>query len=90
LVHSVNKNLTEHGDKIDQETKDGITKAIEEAKAVEKSEDLEKIKAASAALSNAAMKIGQAMYAKGGSAGGENTEPKTEENEQNAQYEEKK
>jgi molecular chaperone DnaK len=68
LIHSVQKNLDEHGDKLDEETKTEIKKAIDEAKAVESGADLEVLKSKSSALSNASMKIGQAMYKKGGDA----------------------
>jgi molecular chaperone DnaK len=68
LVHSVTKNLSEHGDKLDDATKAEIQKAIDDAKTVENSTDLEVVKAKNAALSSAAMKIGTAMYGKGGNA----------------------
>ena len=65
LVHSVTKNLAEHGDKIDEATKKEIQAAIDDAAGVSSTASVEDVKAKSAALSNAAMKIGQAMY-KGG------------------------
>lgn len=58
------KNLSEHGDKLDDATKSEIQTAIDDAKSVESSSDVDAIKAKSSALSNAAMKIGQAMYGK--------------------------
>merc|ERR1711871_961516 len=60
LVHSVEKNLSEHGDKLDEETKTEINTAVEEAKAIANDADLETLKAKSEALSSASMKIGQA------------------------------
>jgi molecular chaperone DnaK len=87
LIHSVGKNLTEHGDKLDDATKAEIQKAIDDAKKFESNTDVEAIKAQSQALSNASMKIGQAMYKKDGATSEtpSNPEPETE----NAQYEEK-
>ena len=62
LQHSVNKNLAEHGAKLDESTKAEIKKALDDAAAVSKTAPVDEVKAKSAALSNAAMKIGQAMY----------------------------
>mgnify|MGYP003385975460 CR=1 FL=1 len=73
LIHSVNKNLGEHGDKLDDATKDEINAAIEEAGKVTDDTSVDELKEKSAALNAAAMKIGQAMY-KGGAEGGEATE----------------
>jgi len=64
LIHSVSKNLQEHGDKLDAATKEEVEKALADARGVDASADLESLKAKSSALSNASMKIGQAMYAK--------------------------
>ncbi len=62
LTHQIDKQLKEHGDKISAEEK----KAIEDAKAgVEgalKLDDAEKIKTAVANLTNASMKLGEAVY----------------------------
>jgi len=70
LIYGTEKNLTDNGDKLDDETKAEVNKAIEEAKAVKDSDNLEEIKEKSDALNKAAMKIGQAMYgSQGGDAG---------------------
>merc|ERR1711871_1869577 len=76
LIHSVEKNLSEHADKLDDATKEEINKAVEEAKALPtEGASLEDVKAKSEALSTASMKIGQAMYGKGGEGGeGENSD----------------
>merc|ERR1711871_1900861 len=75
LIHSVEKNLGEHADKLDDATKEEINKAVEEAKALPtEGASLEDIKAKSEALSTASMKIGQAMYRKGGDNASENSE----------------
>merc|ERR1712127_604162 len=77
LIYGTEKNLTDNGDKLDDETKAEVNKAIEEAKAVKDSEELEEIKEKSEALSKAAMKIGQAMYGK--QDGGEASEEKKDD-----------
>merc|ERR1719378_624011 len=85
LIHSVEKNLGEHAEKLDDATKEEINKAAEEAKALPtEGASLEDIKAKSEALSTASMKIGQAMYGKGGDSASENSEddaPKADEAE---------
>merc|ERR1712071_558056 len=77
LIYSTEKNLTDNGDKLDDETKAEVNKAIEEAKLVKDSDDLDDIKAKSEALNKAAMKIGQAMYGK--QDGGEASEEKKDD-----------
>jgi len=62
LIHSSQKNLDEHGDKIGPEDKAAVEGAIEALKAVTGSDDLEAIKAKTDALAQAAMKLGEAMY----------------------------
>lgn len=63
LIHSVDKSLTEHGEKLDAATKEEVQRALDEARAVASDADLEVVKAKSSALSNASMKIGQTIYA---------------------------
>ena len=79
LIYSTEKNLTDNGDKLDDETKAEVNKAIEEAKAVKDSDNLDEIKEKSDALNKAAMKIGQAMYGK--PEGGEPTEEEKKEDD---------
>ncbi|MEM6421612.1 MAG: molecular chaperone DnaK [Pseudomonadota bacterium] len=62
LVHSTEKSLAEHGDKVDDETKTAITTAVEDLKGVLDSEDVEEIKAKTQALAEASMKLGEAVY----------------------------
>jgi len=69
LIHSVEKNLKEHGDKLDEATKAEVEKALADARGIAPGAELEAVKATSAALSTASMKIGQAMYAKKGGEG---------------------
>ena len=73
LVHSTEKSLKEHGDKIPSGDKAEIETKLEAVKAVLDSGDAEKIKTASDALMQASMKMGEAMYkqAPGGEGGGD-------------------
>jgi molecular chaperone DnaK len=87
LIHSVGKNLDEHKEKIDEETKAGIEKALEEARAVDQNTPLETIKEKSEALSAASMKIGEAMYKKGEGEAAEKKEGEEEVSE--AEFKEK-
>merc|ERR1712071_402046 len=63
LVYSTEKSLTDNGDKLDDETKKDVETALKEAKEVKDGEDLDLIVKKKDALSEASMKIGQAMYA---------------------------
>jgi len=62
LVHSTEKNLAEHGDKIGAQEKGETEAAIAAVKAAMEGTDVEALKAATERLSQAAMKIGEAMY----------------------------
>ncbi|HYD24321.1 MAG TPA: molecular chaperone DnaK [Croceibacterium sp.] len=64
LVHATEKQLEEHGDKIDAELKGQIEAALAEAKTAIDGGDVEAIKAKSQALTDLAMKMGQAIYEK--------------------------
>jgi len=64
LVHATEKQLEEHGDKIDAELKSQIEAALAEAKTAIDGGDVEAIKAKSQALTDLAMKMGQAIYEK--------------------------
>jgi molecular chaperone DnaK len=72
LVHSTEKNLKEHGDKIPASEKSEIESKLADVKAVLDSGDAEKIKSATDALMQASMKMGEAMYKQdpGAAAGG--------------------
>jgi molecular chaperone DnaK len=86
LIHSTEKQLAEHGDKVSAEVKEEIEKALAEAKTAVEGGDADDMQQKTAALTQAAMKLGQAMYeqqqaqaqqtggdegAAGGEAGGE-------------------
>ena len=62
LVHSTEKSLSDHGDKIDEETKQSIQTALGELKTALEGEDVEAINAKSQALAEASMKLGEAVY----------------------------
>ncbi|MEM9047760.1 MAG: molecular chaperone DnaK [Pseudomonadota bacterium] len=62
LIHSTEKSLAEHGDKVDEATKGGIEAAITTLRGAVETGDAEDIKAKTQALMEAAMKLGEAMY----------------------------
>ncbi len=62
LVHQVEKNLSEHGDKLGAQDKGEAEAAIAAAKTALEGTDAEALKQATERLSQAAMKIGEAMY----------------------------
>jgi molecular chaperone DnaK len=62
LIHSTEKQLAEHGDKVSAEVKSEIEKAIADAKAAVESGDADDMQQKTAALTQAAMKLGEAMY----------------------------
>jgi len=68
LIHSVTKNLSEHGEKLDAAVKTEVQTALDEAKALGSDASLETVKSKVSALSSASMKIGQAMYKGSGGA----------------------
>mmetsp|Transcript_5942 Transcript_5942/g.6182 ORF Transcript_5942/g.6182 Transcript_5942/m.6182 type:complete len:642 (+) Transcript_5942:7-1932(+) len=90
LIHSVQKNLSDHKDKLDATTVSEIEKSLEEAKAIDSTSSLEDIKAKSSALSTASMKIGEAMYKKTGATPEEGQKAEGSSNETEAEYTEKK
>ena len=78
LVYSTEKSLSEHGDKVDAETKSAIEAALADLKGVLDGEDAEAIKTKTQELAQAAMKLGEAMYSEqqaGGEAGNEEGKP---------------
>jgi len=62
LIHSTEKQLAEHGDKVSADVKGEIEKALAEAKTAVEGGDTDDIQQKTAALTQAAMKLGQAMY----------------------------
>ncbi len=74
LVYSTEKSLSEHGDKVDEETRKGIEAALEELKQALAGDDAEVIKQKSEALAQAAHKLAEVMYAEAQQKGGEGAE----------------
>ncbi|MBO7243704.1 MAG: molecular chaperone DnaK [Alphaproteobacteria bacterium] len=62
MIHETEKQLKEHGDKIAASEKEGIEKAVQELKDVLDSNDAERIKEKTNALTQASLKLGEAMY----------------------------
>src|SRR5689334_9032736 len=76
LVHSTEKALSEHGDKVDAGERSNIENAIATLKEAVKSDDVESIQAKTQALAQASMKLGEAMYkASQAAQGGDGTQP---------------
>ena len=74
LVHSTEKNLNEHGDKIADEDKEKITEDLEALKSAISDDDNQKIKEKTETLAQSAMKLGEAMY-KSTETGADNQSP---------------
>ncbi|HZB69935.1 MAG TPA: Hsp70 family protein, partial [Sphingomicrobium sp.] len=62
LIHSTERQLAEHGDKVTPDVKTEIETAIAEAKAAVESGDPDAMTEKTNALTQAAMKLGQAIY----------------------------
>ncbi|NUR45308.1 MAG: molecular chaperone DnaK [Sphingomonas sp.] len=100
LIHSTEKQLAEHGDKVSADVKGEIEKALAEAKTAVEGGDTDDIQQKTAALTQAAMKLGQAMYEQqqaqsqqtGGAAGAEGAatgeQPASEEEVVDAEFSE--
>jgi molecular chaperone DnaK len=63
VVHSVKKSLTDYGDKLEAGEKEKIEAALKDAEGALKSDDKAQIDAKAQALSQAAQKLGEKMYA---------------------------
>lgn len=64
LIHSTERQLEEHGDKIDSALKSEIQAAVDEAKKAVEGGDTDAIQQKAQALAQVAMKLGQAIYEK--------------------------
>jgi len=62
LIHATEKSLKEHGDKVDEATREAITAAITDLKSVADGEDAEAIQTKAQALAEVSMKLGEAIY----------------------------
>ena len=63
LIHTTERQLEEHGDKVGAEDRAAIDEALQAVKDVKDGEDATAIQEKTAALAAAAMKLGEAMYA---------------------------
>ncbi|MFZ4066722.1 MAG: molecular chaperone DnaK [Phenylobacterium sp.] len=63
LIHSTEKAVAEHGDKVGEAEKSAITSALEDLKSVLDGDDAGAISAKTQILAQASMKLGEAMYA---------------------------
>ncbi|HEY4199443.1 MAG TPA: molecular chaperone DnaK [Devosiaceae bacterium] len=62
LIHSTEKSLKDYGDKVGADDKNAIEAALSDLKGVIEGDDAEAIKEKTAALAEASMKLGEAMY----------------------------
>jgi molecular chaperone DnaK len=62
LVHTTERTLKEHGDKISPSDKQAVEAAVADLRAVLSGDDVEAIKQKTDALTQASMKLGEAMY----------------------------
>jgi molecular chaperone DnaK len=76
VIHSTEKALSEHGDKVGQAERDAIQSALDDLKGVVDGGDGEVIAAKTQTLIQASMKLGEAMYnaQNQGQAGGESAD----------------
>jgi molecular chaperone DnaK len=92
LIHSTEKAMSEHGDKVDASQKQAIETAIANLKEAVKSDDNDDIKAKTNNLAQASMKLGEAMYkaqaAEGAPGEGPDSAGKPQDNVVDADFEE--
>ncbi|HEY0599898.1 Hsp70 family protein, partial [Brevundimonas sp.] len=69
LIHSTEKALAEHGDKVGEAEKTAIQTALDDLKAARDGSDPEAIREKTNTLAQASMKLGEAMYAASQGAG---------------------
>lgn len=88
MIYGTEKTLVDNGDKLDDATKSEVEKAIADAKEVKDSDDFDLINQKKEALSQASMKVGQAIYGQQQAGGAE--EEKKDDDTVDADYTEKK
>ena len=88
LIHSTEKSMAEFGDKISAEEKTAIETAQAELKSAVEGEDPEAIVAKTQALSQAAMKLGEAMYKAQAAEAEGGAEPPADDGVVDAEFEE--
>jgi molecular chaperone DnaK len=64
LIHTTERQLAEHADKVDASVKSEIESALAEAKSAVESADADRMTSTTQTLAQAAMKLGQAIYEK--------------------------
>ena len=89
LIYSTEKSLTDNAEKLDDDVKKEVEKAIAEAKEVKDGEDLEAITTKKDALTQASLKIGQAIYGQQQQQEGGSEEEKKDDNTVDADFKEK-
>ena len=62
LIHSTEKNIKDYGEKISQDDKNAIESAISDLKAALEGEDIDALKSKTESLTEASMKLGEAIY----------------------------
>jgi molecular chaperone DnaK len=87
LVHSTEKQLQEHGDKVSAEVRTEIETAIAETRTAIESGDADAMNAKVSALTQSAMKLGQAIYESQQAGASNETAADTAENAQAGQEE---
>jgi len=87
LIHSTEKAMGEHGDKVGPAEKTAIETAISDLKAALEAEDVADIQAKTQVLTQAAMKLGEAMY-NAQQGGGAAAEPAADDGVVDAEFEE--
>jgi molecular chaperone DnaK len=70
MMHSTEKSIREHGDKLPAPDKQEVESAIKALKEALESDDIDRIKSANDVLTNASMKIGQHIYSQQQAANG--------------------
>jgi molecular chaperone DnaK len=94
LIHSTTKSMTELGDKVSQADKSTVEAAIADLKQAMEGDEADDIKAKTNTLSQAAMKLGEALYkaqaAAGGDAGPSGPGPAGDDDVVDADFEEVK
>ena len=78
LIHSTEKSIQEHGDKVDPTTIEAIELSIKALQETLESEDPDKIRARSQDVTEAAMKLGEAIYKSESENNSEQPEPSNE------------
>jgi len=88
MIHSTEKALTEHGDKVTAEEKTAIETALADLKSAMEGDDATEIEAKTNTLAQASMKLGEAMYKAQAGGEGDAGEAKPDDGVVDAEFEE--